>query len=410
MEGLKKNINLYGLTMIAVGACIGSGIFLTPGQVVENAPNHGLVILIWILGGIIALTGALTFAELSSLFPKSGGVYVYLKEAFGPLVGFLYGWVTLLVINTGALAALGIAFAEYLNYFIEMGQNAKVFVGILTVAILTLINVMGVDISQIFANVFTGLKLVAILVIIVIGLSFAGEGSQTLSLQFDSAPDNVITGLLLALIGVLWSFGGWHHASWVSGEVKNAEKTVPRAMVLGVMIVTFVYVLINIAYMKMLSLDAIKVTETVAGDALQVVLPYGAKIVAIVIAISVFGTIGIYTMSAPRIYFAMAKDGIFFKGLTNIHKKYKTPANAMIIQAVWAIILLLVWGKFRDLITYVVFMGHFVYAIGRCYHFCIQKKIKRSSPTCQSTPLPYHSCIFCNYFSSFRWKHIFRTT
>ena len=381
MEGLKKNLNLYGLTMIAVGACIGSGIFLTPGQVVENVPNHLLVILVWILGGIVALTGALTFAELGSMFPKSGGVYVYLKEAFGPLAGFLYGWVILLVINTGALAALGMAFAEYLNYFIDLNQNAKVIIAISTVAILTLINVLGVDISQIFANVFTGLKLIGILVIILVGFLFTGEGNQDLVLNLNEKPDHVVTGMLLALIGVLWSFGGWHHTSYLSGEAKNAERTVPKAMVYGVLIVTLVYVLINIAYMKLLNINAIMTTETVAGDALQVVFPYGAKIMAIIIAISVFGTIGIYTMTAPRIYFAMAKDGLFFKGLAKVSKRYNTPANAMLIQAIWAISLLIIWGKFRDLITYVVFMDiGFMLLTGICIFVFRQKYRERSRP------------------------------
>ena len=172
MTQLRRKLNLYGLTMIAVGSCIGSGIFVTPYKVVEAVPNHSLVLIVWLLGGVIALTGALTFAELGGMFPNSGGVYVYLKEAYGKLAGFLYGWVILLVINTGALAALGITFAEYFSFFVPLDQTGKVLVAILVIAGLTAINITGIESSQIFANVFTGLKLLAIVGIILIGFLY----------------------------------------------------------------------------------------------------------------------------------------------------------------------------------------------------------------------------------------------
>jgi len=368
MTHLQRKLTLYGLTMIAVGSCIGSGIFVTPYEIVRAVPHHGYALLVWTLGGLIALTGALTFAELGGMFPQSGGVYVYIKEAFGELAGFLYGWIILLVINTGALAALGIALAEYMTYFIPLGYWGKILLAIGVIAGLTAINVTGVGVSQAFANLFTGLKLAAIAGIILIGIFFYDEQNTFIELSLtENMPDNLMGAVLLGLIGVLWSFGGWHHASYLAGEAIDAQHTVPRAMVLGALIVTVTYVLVNFAYMLLLPLPAIAGTTRVAGDAVATVLPFGGQLVAIAIAVSIFGTIGIYTMSAPRIYFAMARDGIFFQSLAKVHPRFQTPALAMIVQAAWAILLLLFWGTFSDLITYVTFMDiAFMTLAGAC--------------------------------------------
>jgi APA family basic amino acid/polyamine antiporter len=357
MNKLDRKLTLYGLTMIAVGSCIGSGIFVTPYAVVQAVPHHTYVLLVWALGGLIAMTGALTFAELGGLFPKAGGVYVFIREAYGDLAGFLYGWVILLVINTGALAALGIALAEYLSYFYPFDYWGKIIIAILTVSILTGINLVGVGVSQWLSNVFTGIKLLAMAGIIITAFLFFEP--DKIQLQFNmtqNVPENLGSALLLALIGVLWSFGGWHHASYLAGETINPQKTVPRAMILGAVIVTVTYVLINLAYMLLLPLDEIAGTTRVAGEALAQVIASGGQLMAVAIAISIFGTIAIYTMSAPRIYFAMAKDGVFFGALAKIHPRFRTPVNAMLLQAAWAIVLLLLWGTFSDLITYVTFM------------------------------------------------------
>lgn len=356
MAQLEKKLNLWGLTMIAVGACIGSGIFVVPGQIAQAVPNHGLIILVWFIGGIIAMTGALTFSELGAMYPKAGGVYVFLKEAYGDFMGFLYGWVILLVITTGALAALALVFADYMTFFIPLSETGKIILAVCTILGLTLANITGVNTSQWLAKLFTGGKLLAMLVIVLLGFYFYDASKVSLDFTFTDLPENATHGLLLGLIGVLWSMGGWHHASYLASETIDAKRTLPRAMVLGVGIVMSIYILINIAYMMLLPLSDIAATEKVAGEAMAVLHPAGGKIMAIVIAISIFGTIAIYTMSAPRIYYAMAEDKVFFKQLKKIHPRFKTPANAMLLQAVWAIILLVFWKTFSGLITYVTFM------------------------------------------------------
>ena len=269
MSQLKKRLTLFGLTSIAVGACIGSGIFVTPGQIAGAVGNEALVLVVWALGGFIALCGALTFAELGGMFPKSGGVYVYLREAYGDLTGFLYGWVMLLVINTGALAGLCVAFAEYMKIFLpEMSHGGKTAIAAGTMVFLTLVNMRGVQISQGLANLFMVLKLAAIGAIIIVGITHYDPGAVPLDFSSgEGVPDNIASALLAGLIGVFFSVGGWHHASYVAGEAKNASRIVPKAMFFGVLIVTTVYLLVNLAYMLLLPLPEIAATNRVAAEA-----------------------------------------------------------------------------------------------------------------------------------------------
>ncbi|MFN0015651.1 MAG: APC family permease [Saprospiraceae bacterium] len=374
---LRKKLTLYGLTMIAVGSCIGSGIFVTPAQIVSAVPNATLVLAVWALGGVIALTGALTFSELGGMFPKSGGVYVYLREAYGDLVGFLYGWAILLVVNTGALAGLCVAFAEYLKiFFPDMTGSTKTALAAATMLGLTVVNMFGVQVSQGMANVLTGLKLLAIGGIIVAGFVFFDPAAVQLDFSLDGPlPQNLTTAMLTGLIGVLFSVGGWHHASFMAGEAVDARRTVPRAMFLGVLIVMGTYLLVNLAYMFLLPLDTIAQTPRVAGEAMSGVVPWGGKAVAVAIALSIFGTISIYTMSAPRIYFAMAADGIFFKQLAFVHPRWRTPVTAMLVQVVWAMAVLIFFqGLFDKIITFVTFLDIAFMALAGAAVFVFRKK------------------------------------
>ena len=397
MPKLEKKLTLFGLTMIAVGGCIGSGIFVTPSQIVGEVPNATLVLAVWALGGIIALSGALTFAELGGMFPRAGGVYVYLKEAFGDMVGFLYGWVILLVITTGALAGLCVAFAEYLKiFFPDMTDGEKTGVAAATLIGLTAFNMLGVDVSQRLASVFTVLKLAAIAAIILIG--FAYYDPQMVPVDFslnNNVPDNLMAAMLAGLIGVFFSMGGWHHASYLAGETIDAKKTVPRAMFLGVVIVMTTYLLVNLAYMFMLPLETIAKTPTVAADAVDSLFPWGARAVAVVIAFSIFGTISIYTMTAPRIYFAMAEDGIFFKELTYIHPKWRTPVVAMAVQVVWALAVLLFFGGlFNEIITFVVFLDIAFMGLAGVALFVFRKKRKDAERPIKAWGYPVVPLVF----------------
>ena len=375
MAQLRKALDTKGLTMIAIGACIGSGIFVTPAGTIAVLPHQGYAILAWIIGGLIAFMGAMTFSELGATYPKEGGVYVYLKNAYGDLAGFLYGWIILLIVNTGALAALGIALADFMVFFVDINDSQKSLLALGVIWSLTLINIFGVNISQGLASVFTGLKLLAIMMIVVVGWMHVPNINHEIQLNLsENVPDHLVSNILLAFVGVFWSMGGWHHATYLAGETKDTQQTIPRAMLYGTTTVTVVYVLIIFSYMILLPISSMASSERVAGDALAMVYQNGGQIVSIIISISIFGTIAIYTMSAPRIYYAMAKDGIFFKFLADISEKYNTPYKAMIFQALWASFLIVIWGSFTKMITFVTFMDVVFMAMATATIFVFRKR------------------------------------
>ncbi len=356
MEKLKRDLSLYGLTMIAIGSCIGSGIFVTPAQVASHLPSPGMILLVWAVGGVIALAGALTFAELGGMYPKAGGVYIYLKEGYGDLAGFMYGWAYFTVINSGAIAALIIAFTYYLSFIYPMSDGQKTLVAVMTIVIITIVNIFRVKLVEMFTNVFTGLKLLGVGAVILIGLALgSSENLGAAPPAIMESGSGWLSAFGLALVGVLWSYGGWQHASFLSGEARDATRTVPRAMVFGALIVTVVYLLTNLSYMFLIPVSEMAQSESIAADAVGTVLQYGGVLIAVIIAISTLGTALIYTLSAPRIYFAMAEDGLFFKKIAEVHPRYRTPVNAVLIQSAWAIVLLLLWGTFEEVITYVTF-------------------------------------------------------
>ncbi len=357
MKGLKKELSLFGLIMIVISSVIGSGIFLTPSQIAGHLPSTGLITMAWCFGGILALSGALTFGELGAMFPKTGGVYIYLKEAYGSFVGFLYGWAYFTVIMSGTVAALAIAFSSYLGFIFSLSNVGKSIISVSLVILISIINIFRIRIVEIFTNTFAILKLAGIFLIIIIGIILGSSEILLTDIAVSDTKSNIgISAFGLAMIGVLWSFGGWHHTSFLSGEAKNPNKTIPLAMIIGTLIVLFVYILTNLAYMLLMPVSEIAASESIAADALSTVLPFGGLFIAIIIAISAFGTALVGTLTGPRIYFAMAEDGLFFRKLSYIHPKYNTPVYAIIAQGVWAMIILLMWGTFEAVITYVVFM------------------------------------------------------
>ena len=395
MTELRKELSLYGLTMVAIGSCIGSGIFITPSQIASHLPSPTLILIVWTVGGIIALTGALTFAELGGMFPKAGGVYVYLKEAYGDIAGFMYGWAYFTVINSGAIAALCIAFSYYLSFIFPMSESGKLWVAILAIVCITVINIFRVKLVEYFSNLFTGLKLIGISIVIGIGLFM---GSFTTVQSNDplviSSSGSLLSAFGLALVGVLWSYGGWQHASYLSGEAKNASSTIPKAMVIGAFVVTVVYMLTNLSYLFLMPVAEMARSESIAADAVSKVVPNGGFLVAVIIAISTLGTALIYTLSAPRIYFAMARDGLFFKKIAEVHPKYQTPVNSVILQSIWAIVILIFWGTFEDVITYVTFTDWIFFTLAACVFILFRFKRKEAHRPYKTLGYPFTPLVF----------------
>ncbi len=399
MTELKKALSLYGLTMVAIGSCIGSGIFLTPAQIAGILPSPLLILGAWLVGGVIGLTGALSYAEVGALFPKAGGIYAFLKEAYGDIFGFLFGWTTILVVNTGAIAALCLAFANYVAFVIPMSQTSITLLGAFAIVFITAVNLFGVKMGELFANVFTGLKLIGILVVIGVGL-FLGTSATNdfnpagIGESLGNLETNPFTAFGLALIGVVFSFGGFQHASYLAAEAKNVKRNLPLSMILAVVVVSVTYISINVAYFYLLPVDQIAGSSSVAADAVTTLFPSGAVFIAILIAVSTLGTAGVMTLSAPRIYFAMASDGLFPKKLAELHPKYKVPANAILAQSVWALALLLFWETFNDLITYVVFTDWIFLTLAGSSVFVFRRKLKDAHRPYKTWGYPVTPAIF----------------
>jgi APA family basic amino acid/polyamine antiporter len=394
MTKLAKELTLYGLIMVAIGSCIGSGIFVTPSQIANLVPSASLIIGVWALGGLITLTGALTFGELGALFPKAGGIYVFLKEAYGGWLGFLYGWAYLLIITSGSIAVLSLTFSYYLSFFIPMNETWKIITSIIAIVILTTINVFRAKFGEMFSNVFTGLKILGILIIIGCGLFYGNTNFSFNNLNTTASAHSGLSSFGVALVGVLFSYGGWQHASFLAGESKNPTRNVPVAMITGALVVILIYILVNISYMLLLPVETIAVSTKVAAEATTTVFPSGGMMVAGIITISALGTIGIYTLSAPRIYYAMADDGLFFKGIANVHPRFRTPVNAIITQSVWAIVLLLFWGTFEDLITYTVSVEWIFFTLAAIGIFIFRRKLKDVNRPYKTLGYPVTPLIF----------------
>lgn len=395
-DQFKRQISLYTLTMIAIGSSIGSGIFKTPSEIAGYLPAQGWMFAVWIVGGFIALCGALTFAEIASYYPKAGGFYVFLKEAFGELPAFLYGWTMLVVVNTGSLAALSLVFASYLNFLIPISDMMQVVVAISAIVGLTIMNVLGVRLGGLFASIFTTAKLLGIFIVVVIGVLLGKNQVNFTELTWTGNAQNLplISAFGLALIGTTFSYGGYQHVTFIAAEVKNAQKVVPRALLLGISVVCLAYLTINVAYLRLLPMVEITASKSVASDAVSVVWSAGATFIAFLITLSVLGTIGIYILTAPRIYFAMADDGLFFKQFATIHPKYKTPQYAIIFQSIWTIVLLLFWKTFSDLITYVVFIDTAFFFLTAATIFVFRKKIKEKTQSYRTIGYPVTPLIF----------------
>ncbi len=384
MTELRRELSTFDLTMIAIGSTIGSGIFLTPSSIAHALPSPLWILGTWVAGGVMALSGALTFAELGAMMPRAGGVYVFLNEAYGGLAGFLYGWAYFLVVNTGGIAALAIAFSTYLGFFLPLAPGGIVITAIIGILVVTLINILGVRAGGLFSDIFTLLKLAAIVGLILVGLT--GGSPHTTDFTAAAGPTGGLwSGLAVAMVGVLWSFGGWQHATFTAAEARDPVHSIPRALIVAACVVTAIYLLTMVAYMFLLTPAQMGASDRLATDAVGAVLgPVGAGAIALAIFISTFGTAGIYTLTAPRIYYAMAADGVFFRKVAELHPKYRTPMYAILLQSAWAILLVLFWGTFENLISYVVFTDWIFFALAAASVFIF----RRRSP---DTPRPYRT-------------------
>ncbi len=350
--------------MINVGGIIGSGIFMVPATVALYTTSSSLFFMVWILGGIISLFGALSVAELGAAMPRAGGQYVYLNEAYGPVWGYLYGWSAVAVINTASIAAVGVAFAEYLSFFTPLNSFDIKSVAIVSIVILTIINVIDVKSGARFQNWFTFTKIASIIIVILLGLFLDGGSTQNLSPFFNDQSFSSLVGPLgLAMVAVLWTFDGWIFITYVAGEVKNPGRNIPLSIIYCMIIIVSVYLALNYVLVFALGFDKMIGSELVMSDAASIFLGnQGGAIITIIILISLIGANNGFILTSARINYAMAKNKLFFKQAASIHPKYKSPSNALIIQCVWACILTFT-GTFNQLITYIIFASWIFYGM-----------------------------------------------
>jgi APA family basic amino acid/polyamine antiporter len=379
----KKGLTLFALTMIAIGATIGSGIFKVPSSIASQVSDNGTILMLWVLGGVVSLCGALVFAELGSRFPKAGGVYSYLNKSFGPLAGFLYGWCLLTVISSGTIAALSTVFAENITFLFHINDENIPYIAVAAILVLTLFNTFSLKASEWFANIGTILKIIGIYSLLFIALLF-GEKSILDTVQIQGAGGEHVDNIAAGFVGVLWSYTGWHYASFVSGDAINPKRNIPWAMVLGTGAVTLTYVLCNMGYMSVLSHDEIENSGVVAADAMaRIQWISGADIaISTLIALSVFACAGLYILSTPRIINQMATEGVFFSAFAKKHHRFGVPVNAIVLQACWAMCLVMLWGKFSSIIEFVTFIEWLFLLLASIGLFMVrypQLKIKRTS-------------------------------
>jgi basic amino acid/polyamine antiporter, APA family len=371
---LVRGLSLLDSVLLLVSGVIGSSIFLTAKDIAGPLPNPTLFFLVWILGGVISLCACVAFAELGSMYPDSGGQYIYLREAYGDLVAFLYGWMLFAVANGGSIAALAVAAAAYAgNIFPGISEQHVIFsvwgvlftrahvVGLALIVILTYVNVVGLRWGALVQNVSTWTKFAAMAVFIVLGFAI-GEGHwSNFSAQ---APGGLTMGLSagqlisafgVGLIAVFWAYDGWVYVTWVAGEIKNPRRNVPLGMVFGVLAVGAIYLAMNMTYVYALPLNEIAKYETIAhAAAAQLFSPRAAVWLSAMIAISCFSAAAACTLAGSRVYLAMAQDGVFFRRMAVIHPKWRTPAFSLIGQGIWAGVLTMS-GRYDQLYTYVIF-------------------------------------------------------
>ena len=369
-----RRLGLFDATMVVIGGIIGAGIFLNPAIVAQRLPATGWILGAWGAGGVVAVLGALCFAELGARRPAAGGGYVYLRDTLGALPAFLYGWALLLVIGTGAIAAVAVTFARYAADLLRLPAGVVSPLAIGAILLLTAVNYVGVRWGGTTQNIFTVLKLAALTALIVVGLfGLARAGASAAPAlapvaaggaaasagapgpAFAPAGWGLVAAFGTALIPILFSYGGWQQANFIAEEIIEPRRNLPRAILPGVAAVVTVYVLANVAYVRVLGPAALAASQAPASDTMRRVLgPLGGTVIAAGIAASAFGFLNLVILVSPRVYQAMADDGLFFRWAARLHPRWRTPTGALLFQAGWACVLLLT-GTYGQLLDYVVF-------------------------------------------------------
>jgi APA family basic amino acid/polyamine antiporter len=348
---LPRKLGLLDSLSIVVGIVIGGGIFLVPNLVAQELKTIPEILSVWIFAGVISFFGALACAELGTMLPATGGQYVFLRESYGPLVGFLCGWSNFLVARTAQVAWLAVILALYVSYFVPLSGTASKLLGLSAIALFTAINYWGATTGALVQKIFTAAKVAGLLLIIISALLLGGHHATPQPL----AGGFTMTGFGVALIACVMAYDGWVQLSFVAGEIRNPRRNILLALALGTAICIAIYLLANIAYLRVMSIPEIAASNHVGADVAGRVLgSAGGKLVSLIILMSIIGTLNGCFLTSPRIYFAQARDGLFFRKFAAVHPRHQTPGFSIIAQGVWASALLLS-GSYESLIDYAMF-------------------------------------------------------
>lgn len=396
-EGLIRALGVRSATLFVLGSVIGSGIFMTTGTIAAALPSSGLILAAWVAGGVIALSGGLTYAEMGAMYPKSGGVYVYLREAFGPLLAFLYGWAALLIFFSGGIAAVAVGFADYLSYFIPATSPSRLLWSLATplgvwsvsaaqviaaasIFLLAAINYVGVRSGNRVNVVLTVAKIAGLAALPVLALIFSNTTPEWTPLVPPVARPLAAFGV--AMIAVLWANDAWYCVTWIAGEMRDPQRDLPRALFIGISLLTTIYLAVNVAYLYALPMAQLQgVTRIAEHAATALVGSGGAGFVAMTVVISTLGCNAAALLACSRLLFAMARDGVFLPAAARVHPIYKTPHVAIMALATWSAVLALS-GTYEQLFTYVIFASSLLHTIGAVGLF----RLRRLRP---DQPRPY---------------------
>ena len=369
-EGLVRGLGRWDATFLTIGSVVGTGIFITTADIARVLPHPGMILLVWTLAGFLTLAGALTYAELGAMFPRAGGMYHFLKEAYGPFWGFLFGWACFLIVMSGGIAALAVAFGEYLGSFLPFFSTSHVVLSLpvgswtwtvsggqiaaaLAILVLTVVNYVGLREGAGVQNFLTVFRIGAIVVFV--ALAFFVDARAPVSLLGPLPAVPLLAGVGIAMIAALWTYDGWYGPTFSAGEMRDAKRTLPFGLVWGVVTVMGLYALINLVYIRALTMDEMAATRRIAETAATALFGSGGgKLISFAVLVSTFGCLSATILYSSRIYLPMARDGVFFRGLAAVHPRYHTPGRSLWAQSLWGVVLALS-GTYEQIYTYVIF-------------------------------------------------------
>jgi APA family basic amino acid/polyamine antiporter len=388
---LVRGLGTFDGALLTVGSVVGTGIFLTTSDMARVLPHPGLILLVWLAGGLLTLAGALTYGELGAMFPRAGGLYHFVKEAYGPLWGFLYGWTAFLVIMSGGIAAIAVAFGEYLGSFLPFFSTGNVLASVplgrwtwtlsggqvaavAAILVLTVVNHLGLKEGVWVQNVLTVLKIGAIVGLGVLGLLVPARAHPDLFARAGSVPGGLLAAFGVAMIAALWTYDGWYGLTCSAGEMRDPGRSLPLGLILGTLVVMAMYLLLNLVYLRALPIPEMAGTQRVAESAAGALFgATGARLTSLVVLVSAFGCLSATILYSSRIYLPMAEDGLFFRSLARVHPGYRTPVASLWAQSAWSV-LLAVSGTYSQLYTYVIFASVVFHAMTAAAVFLLRRR------------------------------------